>query len=475
LTTVELPPRPQRAAISQHEYVRLARRAKQLSWLSLAYMGLEGGVALVAGFIAASPALIGFGIDSAIEGVASLVIVWRFTGARLLSEAAEQRAQRLVAVQFFLLAPYVGYESLNALLAGERPDASWLGIGLSITSLLVMPWLGWLKQRIGHRMGSVALQGEGQQNLLCSYLAAALLVGLAGNAVFGLWWLDPAAGLLIGFVALKEGLETWRGEGCCAPAASGSADCCVPAPTRDAECCNEDCCENHAATSGEAEMTGPRVAETYVPALGFDRLTALYDPVVRVTTREAAFKRRLLSQAALLPGERVLDLGCGTGTLSLWAKRSQPQADIVGLDGDPAGLSRARSKAKRFGLSVQFDQGLADRMPYSEGAFDKVLSSLFFHHLDAATRKRVMREIGRVLRPDGELHVADWGQPRGLVGPALFFPVRVLDGFEETADNASGRLPVLLREGGLVDVQTCGRLRAPLGSIDLISAKSGSD
>lgn len=242
MTTVELPRRPQQAAISQREYLRLARRAKQLSWLSLAYMGLEGGVALAAGFIAASPALIGFGIDSAIEGVASLVIVWRFTGARLLSEAAEQRAQRLVAIQFLLLAPYVGYESLDALLTGERPDASWAGIGLSITSLLLMPWLGRLKQRIGGRMGSVALQGEGQQNLLCSYLAAALLVGLAGNAVLGLWWLDPAAGLVIAAFALKEGVETWRGEGCCAPAASRSDECCAPATAEPDDCCDETCC-----------------------------------------------------------------------------------------------------------------------------------------------------------------------------------------------------------------------------------------
>ncbi|HEV2773038.1 MAG TPA: cation transporter [Thermoleophilaceae bacterium] len=235
MTTLELSRSPRQAAIPQGEYLRLARRAKQLSWLSLAYMGIEGGVALTAGIIAASPALIGFGIDSAIEGVASLVIVWRFTGARLLSERAEQRAQMLVAVQFFLLAPYVAYESLDALLAGERPDASWVGIGLSITSLMLMPYLGRAKRRIGERMGSVSLQGEGQQNLLCSYLSAALLVGLVGNAVLGLWWLDPSAGLVIAAVALKEGVETWRGEGCCAP----SAD--APAAAGDG-CGSEGCC-----------------------------------------------------------------------------------------------------------------------------------------------------------------------------------------------------------------------------------------
>ena len=236
MTTVELTQSPRRATIPQREYLRLARRAKQLSWLSLAYMAMEGAVAVTAGIVAASPALIGFGIDSAIEGAASVVIVWRFTGARLLSERAERRAQTLVAIQFFLLAPYVGYESLHALLAGERPDASWVGIGLSITSLLLMPYLGRAKRRIGARMGSVSLQGEGQQNLLCGALSAALLVGLAANAVLGLWWLDPVAGLMIAGVALKEGFEMWRGEGCCVPVATDDGDCSRPQDN----CCHGD-------------------------------------------------------------------------------------------------------------------------------------------------------------------------------------------------------------------------------------------
>ncbi len=161
------------------------------------------------------------------------MIVWRFSGARLLSERAERRAQVLVAIQFFLLAPYVGYESLDALIGGERPDASWVGIVLSITSLLLMPYLGRAKRRIGARMGSVALQGEGQQNLLCSYLSAALLAGLAGNALLCVWWLDPAAPLVIAAVAVKEGIESWHGEGCCAPAAEPDG----PAPA----CANDGC------------------------------------------------------------------------------------------------------------------------------------------------------------------------------------------------------------------------------------------
>ena len=228
-------PAPQPVApVSRAEWLRLARWARWLSWASLAYMALEGAVAIAAGLAASSIALIGFGIDSAIEGFASVVIVWRFTGGRLLSDDAERRAQRLVAIQFFLLAPYITFEALKALIAGEHPDASPIGIALSVTSLAFMPYLGRAKQRIGEAMGSVATKGEGRQNMLCAYLSAALLVGLAGNAAFGLWWLDPAVGLLIGALALKEGVEAWQGDGCCAPAALPTE------PTRD-RCC-EDCC-----------------------------------------------------------------------------------------------------------------------------------------------------------------------------------------------------------------------------------------
>jgi len=205
---------PARAGPGELERRRLAGRARTLSWLSLAYMSAEGAIAIVAGVIAGSIALIGFGIDSAIEGAASIVIVWRFTGNRTFSEAAETRAQKLVAVQFFLLAPYVGVESVRALAGGERPHVSWLGIGLAATSLLVMPYLGLAKQRIADRLGSAATRGEGRQNILCAYLSGALLVGLLGNALVRAWWLDPAVGLLIAAVALREGVATWRGEGC---------------------------------------------------------------------------------------------------------------------------------------------------------------------------------------------------------------------------------------------------------------------
>ncbi len=193
---------------------QLARRVRWLSWASLVYMALEGGIAIFAGVIAGSVALIGFGIDSAIEGFASGIIVWRWASSRVNSESAEKRAQQLVAIQFFILAPYVGYESVTALVEGERADVSWLGIALSASSVVVMPYLGLAKQRLADRLGSAATKGEGRQNMLCAYLAAALLVGLLGNAAAGAWWLDPIVGLLIAGVAVKEGMEAWRGEGC---------------------------------------------------------------------------------------------------------------------------------------------------------------------------------------------------------------------------------------------------------------------
>ena len=203
-----------RGPLDRATYHRLASRVRLLSWVSLAYMTLEGAIAILAGILAGSVALIGFGLDSAIEGFASAIIVWRFTGARMFSQAAEARAQKLVAVQFFILAPYVAFESVQALATSERPDVSWLGIALSATSVVVMPYLGIAKQRIADLIGSAATKGEGRQNMLCAYLAGALLVGLLANAAFGAWWLDPLIGLLIAVVAVREGREAWAGEGC---------------------------------------------------------------------------------------------------------------------------------------------------------------------------------------------------------------------------------------------------------------------
>jgi divalent metal cation (Fe/Co/Zn/Cd) transporter len=206
------------AAAPSKAWLRAARRARLLSWISLVWMGAEGAIAILAGVLAGSIALVAFGLDSAIEGFASLVIVWRFTGGRLHSHAAEQRAQKLVAIQFFLLTPFVAFEAVHDLLAADQAETSWLGIALVTTSLVGMPALGIAKRRLADTLGSAATRGEGTQNLLCAYLAAAVLVGLLGNALFGLWWLDPVAALVVAGIAVREGIETWRGEGC--------ADCC---------------------------------------------------------------------------------------------------------------------------------------------------------------------------------------------------------------------------------------------------------
>jgi divalent metal cation (Fe/Co/Zn/Cd) transporter len=228
-------PRRPTATVTPERYRALARRVKLLSWLSLGAMSVEGVVAIVAGILAGSIALVGFGLDSAVEGFASVIIIWRFTGSRMMSEAAEHRAQKLVAIQFFVLAPYVAVESVRALIGAEHPDVSVLGMALAGWSLVTMPLLGIAKQRIAEEIGSAATKGEGRQNVLCAYLAGALLVGLAGNAIAGAWWLDAVVGLLIAGVAVKEGVEAWRGDGCCV----GSP---LDGFAIDGDTCQDDCC-----------------------------------------------------------------------------------------------------------------------------------------------------------------------------------------------------------------------------------------
>jgi divalent metal cation (Fe/Co/Zn/Cd) transporter len=204
-----------RSALGSQEWLRLARRTRLLSWLSLVWLGIEGAVAIVAGILAGSVALIAFGLDSAIEGVASVVIIWRFSGSRLYSSTAERRAQFLVAVQFFLLVPFIAYEAVDKLIAGGEIATSWVGIGLTIATLVICQPLGYAKRRFGARLQSNATVGEGTQNLLCGYLALAVLGGLLANALFGLWWLDPLVALGIAAVALREGRDALRGDVCC--------------------------------------------------------------------------------------------------------------------------------------------------------------------------------------------------------------------------------------------------------------------
>ena len=194
----------------------LVRRAKLLAWIGLGWHGIEAAIAIGAGIIAGSIALVGFGADSLIEAVAGIILLWRFGAARASSEAAERRAQRLIGVSFYVIAAYVGVEAVRTLAGANHPDVSWVGIGLAAVTLVTMPPLAAAKGRVGERLNSSATKSEGRQNLLCAYLSGALLIGLGSNAVLGWWWADPVTALVIAAVAVREGREAWRGESCCA-------------------------------------------------------------------------------------------------------------------------------------------------------------------------------------------------------------------------------------------------------------------
>jgi divalent metal cation (Fe/Co/Zn/Cd) transporter len=202
-------PRPPRDA----GWHRAARQARWLAWASLLWMTLEGLGGLVAGVQANSISVLTWAASSAVEGLASGIVIWRFTGHRTLSETSERRAQKWVAASFFLLAPYFLYEAIHRLITGAEAEATVLAVALTASSLVLMPLLGWAKLRLGRRLDSGATSGEGVQNLLCAGQAAAALVGILGASA-GLAALDPLAALLIAGIAAKEGVELWRGEEC---------------------------------------------------------------------------------------------------------------------------------------------------------------------------------------------------------------------------------------------------------------------
>jgi len=200
---------------SPEDRTSLARRARLLAWGGNAWHLVEFGIAIGAGVTAGSIALIGFGADSLIEGLSGFVIVWLFTGGRLRSESAERRAQQLIAASYFVLAAYVGVESIRDLIGGHQPGVSWIGVGLAAFTAPTMPLLARAKRNVGRKLNSSATVSEAGQNMICAYLSVALLVGLLANAIAGWWWADPAAALVIVAVALREGRESWHGESCC--------------------------------------------------------------------------------------------------------------------------------------------------------------------------------------------------------------------------------------------------------------------
>lgn len=215
-------------------------------------------------------------------------------------------------------------------------------------------------------------------------------------------------------------------------------------------------------------------SDRYLPALRFRALTALFDPVVRLTLRERKFKQRLIDQADPQSGQRILDVGCGTGTLALSLKTRAVNTEVVGLDADPEILKRARAKAHEAELEVRFDRALATELPYEDGSFDLVLSTLFFHHLTGTDKGGAVKEIARVLKPGGELHVADMGGPADPLMRALFFcTVRLFDGLEQTRDNATGALPAIFEAGGFQATET-ERFRTVLGSLAIYRARKSN-
>ncbi len=198
------------------ERARFERRARLLAWGGIAWHVVEFLIAIGAGLVAGSIALIGFGADSMIEAIAGLVVVWLFTGSRRGSHAAERRAQQAISISFYVLALYVGVEAVRTLVNADHPKTSWIGSCLAAFTAVTMPLLARAKRSVGTQLGSSAAVKEASQTTLCAYLSVALLIGLGANALLGWWWADPLAALVIAGVALKEGRESWRGEGCAA-------------------------------------------------------------------------------------------------------------------------------------------------------------------------------------------------------------------------------------------------------------------
>ncbi len=225
------------------ERLRLGRRAQLLAAASVGYNILEAVVAVTAGVVAGSVALIGFGLDSVVEVSSGLIILWQFR--HRVPESRERLALRLIGVSFFALAAYVTVESIRSLIGAGDPAPSPVGIGLAALSLLVMPLLSWAQRRTGRALGSASVVADSTQTLLCTYLSAVLLVGLLLNSLLGWGWADPIAGLIIAAVAVKEGVEAWRGDACCVVPTEDATD----TPSAAA---NDDCCDDHPA----AELQG---------------------------------------------------------------------------------------------------------------------------------------------------------------------------------------------------------------------------
>ncbi|MBA2516415.1 MAG: cation transporter [Solirubrobacterales bacterium] len=235
--TQAAPARPVSRPPRDGEWLEAAKRARQLSWASLVWMTIEGIVGLAAGFEANSLSLLVWAASSFVEGLASLTVIWRFTGSRTHSASSERTAQRWVAGSFLLLVPYFLYESISKLVTGSDAHSNTAGIAVTASAIVFMPLLGWAKLQLAKRLDSDATAGEGIQNLMCAAQATAALIALIGAGA-GLKILDPIAALVVSAIAVRECTELWRGEGddCCAPIGfsdpASAGDCCSPGECR---------------------------------------------------------------------------------------------------------------------------------------------------------------------------------------------------------------------------------------------------
>ena len=205
----------------------------------------------------------------------------------------------------------------------------------------------------------------------------------------------------------------------------------------------------------------------FVPAAGYDRLLPFYDPLTRLLGT-GRHRRWLVERAGIRPGDRVLDLGCGTGELSLAVKRLQPDASVTGIDPDPKALARARAKAAQAGLAIALEQGFGDALPFADASFEHVVSSLVLHHLPPPEKEAALREVVRVLVPGGALHVLDFGPPAGALARAL---THVLHRAESLGEQLAGEIPARMRAAGLAEVADLGRRTTAFGSLSLYAAR----
>jgi len=219
-------------------------------------------------------------------------------------------------------------------------------------------------------------------------------------------------------------------------------------------------------------MSDSAATKPFIPALGLDWLTPFYDAVAWLVG-ERAMKARLIAQAAIAPGHDVLDLGSGTGTLALMVKERCPEARVCGVDVDPCILAIARRKASAASRDVRFVEGSATDPPFAAGSFDRILTTLVLHHLTTPQKRAALAAARRLLRPGGELHVADWGRPQNALMRLAAMSFRLFDGGETTAANLAGELPTLIADAGFVDVRETEHRMTAFGTLTFLRGRAG--